>query len=122
MSTANLTIAETKLSNVGQLHLEVLLQTAAGEPVAGEDVTFSVEGDGSLAPTFDSKTMRRETNSEGIAKATWYRRGIFGRDVKATVGASAEGDRQLSLRALSPDEVNAGPRTSWTPVQHRFGR
>jgi hypothetical protein len=109
------------MSNVGQLQLEARLTTAAGEPIAGADVTFELEGDGSLAPTHDAKGMRRETNADGIAKATWYRRGIFGRDVKAALSASVpEEDRQVALRALSPDEVVSGPRTSWVPQVHKF--
>ena len=123
MPSAELPIAESKMSNVGQLHLEARLTTASGEPIAGQDVTFALEGDGSLTATHSVKEMRRETDANGVAKATWYRRGIFGRDVKASLSAkSPSDDQQIALRALSPDEVVTGPRTGWTPQVHRFGR
>jgi len=122
MPSAEHTISEPKLSNVGQLHFEVTLMTAAGEPATGVDVSFAVQGDGSLTPTHDAKEMRRETNAAGVARVTWYRRGIFGRDVKSTLSASAPDGLELTLRLLTADEVVAGPHTSWTPQTHRFGR
>jgi hypothetical protein len=123
MPSAEVTISEPKISNVGQLHLEATLTNASGEPVVGQDVTFTVEGDGSLTGTFNAKEMRRETDAQGVAKAIWYRRGIFGRDVKATITASVPGsDQRLELKALTTDQVVTGPRTSWVPQEHRFGR
>ena len=123
MSSDKILISESKSSNVGQLHVEAILKTAAGEAIAGEDVTFTLEGDGSLSPSFSAKETRRETNEAGIAKATWYRRGIFGRDVKATLAAFApRPDMVLTLRSLAPEEVNTGPRMSWVRERHRFGR
>jgi hypothetical protein len=116
MSDATAPIAEAKSSNVGQLTFEVKLTTADGSSIAGQDVRVSLEGDGSLAPRFDAKEVVRETNAEGVARATWYRRGIFGRDVKAQISATSPiPDSVVTLRSLSREEAPAAPRTGWAP-------
>ena len=116
MSSSSATIAEAKLSNVGQLHFEFTLTSNAGEPIAGEDVRVNLEGDGSLAPRFSAKEVVRETDASGTARVTWYRAGIYGRDAKATLTVTFERDGSvLTLEGLSPEQVNAGPRTSWVP-------
>ncbi len=59
------------------------LRDAAGQILPGKDVSISIEGDGSLQPSHNAKDLMRETNAEGQAKFQWFRRGIYGRDVKA---------------------------------------
>jgi hypothetical protein len=120
--TASLSIFEAMTSNVSQLHFEATLTGSDGQPVTGEDVIFRVEGDGSFSSKLDSKEVARETNAEGRARVTWYRRSIFNRDVKATLSAApAREGLEVSLQQLGQDAVNLGPRTSWTP-QPPLGR
>ena len=123
MTSASALISEPKLSNVGQLHFELKLTSAAGAPVAGADLRVSLEGDGSLAPSRDVKEIVRETNADGAARVTWYRRSIFGRDVKATLSVASDNpDAEVSLVQLNRDQVQTGPRTVWSPERHTFGR
>jgi len=120
---SSVSISEAKLSNVGQLHFELRLTSSAGAPLAGSDLRVILDGDGSLAPTRDVKEVVRETNADGAARVTWYRRSIFGRDVHATLSVASElTDALVSLQQLSPDQVQTGPRTVWSPERHTFGR
>jgi hypothetical protein len=68
-----------------RLIFRLTLTGAGGAPVAGEEVVFRVEGDGSLQPRHDAKDLRRVTDASGQAEITWYRRSIFGRHVRATL-------------------------------------
>jgi hypothetical protein len=116
MPNASFPIFETPTSNVAQLHFEVTLKSASGEPLAGEDIHFTLEGDGSLSPSLSSKETARETNAEGIVRMTWYRRGIFGRDVRATFTASSKRDDcVLAMRRITAEEMKLGPRTGFMP-------
>jgi hypothetical protein len=116
MSSATASITEAKSSNVGQLHFELRLTGTDGAPAAGRDVPVRLEGDGSLAPRFDAKQIVRETNADGVARFTWFRRGIFGRDVQAQIEViSPLPDGTITLKNLTREEVPAAPRTGWAP-------
>jgi hypothetical protein len=80
-----------------------MARKADGSPLTGEECTVTLEGDGSLAPRHDSKRIYRTTNGDGVAEIIWYRRGIYGRDIRATlsVESPAEGS-SLSIEAKEP--------------------
>ena len=120
MSSANASINEPKLSNNGQLHFELSLRDAAGQPVAGHDVRVSLDGDGSLVPNRSVKEIVRETNAEGSARFTWYRSGIYGRDAVATVTVSTDLDATLNLVQLDREQVVTGPRTGWSTEKRNW--
>lgn len=85
--------------------------TRGGQPVANEEVTVSLEGDGSLQPGHDAKSIIRETDASGVVPVTWYRRSIFGRDVKATLTvATPHADCSLTLE---PTEAPETLHTGW---------
>jgi len=65
------------------------LRDAAGQILAGKDVVITCEGDGSLQPSHNAKELTRQTNADGQARFQWFRRGIFGRDVKAILNLEA---------------------------------
>jgi hypothetical protein len=107
-------IFEPREANRSQIHFEVTVQTAGGEPVANVDVVFRLQGQGSLAPGNYAGQVSRETDAQGKARATWYRRGIFGREVNATLSVTCERpDVNLTLEELGT--VDLGPRTGWVP-------
>jgi hypothetical protein len=112
-------ISEPAASSVSRRIYKILLKSESGAPVAGEDVVLTLEGGGSFAPSFHADEIRRETDAAGEAMATWYRRSIYLRDVKATVTATAtKPDRTVSL------ELYEGPtnevRMSWKPDEIRI--
>jgi hypothetical protein len=122
MSAVSESISEPADSAVGRLNYELIV-TRAGQPVAGEEIVVRLEGDGSLAPSFSSKEIRRETDAEGRALITWYRRGIYGRRVRATITAEAPGDGpNLALEPITGERAEqlAGPRISNVPHRWRF--
>jgi len=92
-----------------RLHYKATL-TRSGQPVAAEELTISLEGDGSLQPGHDAKRIVRETDASGVVPVTWYRRTIFGRNIKATLSVSApHADCSLTLEpAAAPETLPTG--------------
>jgi hypothetical protein len=90
-------------SNTVRISFRFTARKADGAPLTGEECTVTLEGDGSLAPRHDSKRILRTTNSEGVAEVVWYRRGIYGRDVRATlnVDSPVEGS-SVSIEVTTP--------------------
>src|SRR5690606_41090585 len=84
VSQASTQIFTESGSNTVRMSFKFFVKQPDGSPVTGEECTVILEGDGSLAPRHDSKRILRTTNSEGAAEVVWYRRGIYGRDVRAT--------------------------------------
>jgi hypothetical protein len=93
---ASAQISEAQTSLVSRYSFELTITQPDGTPVAGSEAVAVLEGDGSFAPNFSSKEIRRVTNEQGKASFVWYRRSIYGRDVKATVNVSTV-DESLSL-------------------------
>jgi hypothetical protein len=85
MSTASIPIFTDKSSNLGRMYFRIAPRTADGSPLAGVELRITLEGDGSFQPNFDSKSLIRVPDADGNAEVTWYRRSIFGRDIKATL-------------------------------------
>jgi hypothetical protein len=116
MPNASVSIAEPKTSQASHLNYRFVLRDAKGETIAGEEVSVTLEGDGSLAPGFSSKEIRRETGADGSAIVTWYRSGIWGRGVKASLTVLApRPDCSVSLEAAGETSAEAGSWISWTP-------
>lgn len=103
MPSTSIPIFTESGSNTVRMSFKFSLNKADGSPLAGEECTVTLEGDGSLAPRHDSKRILRTTNSDGAAEVIWYRRGIYGRDVHATlsVESPAEGS-SVSIQANAP--------------------
>lgn len=114
MATVEASIYEPRESNVTRRHFRAIVKNAHGEPVAGRVVSFALDGDGSLAPTFSAREGSPETDAEGRTRVTWYRRGIFTRNVKSSLTASCdEPDCTIELETIDPSEVNDGAWISW---------
>ena len=117
-ASASVSIAEPRTSSTTRLHYKIFAKDASGSPLAGEEITLRLEGDGSFAPGFSSKEVKRVTDNEGTAIVTWYRRSIFDRDVKATL--TAECGRPGAVLSLeSVHIVDTGPRTSYAGTRLR---
>ena len=103
MSTTSIPIFTENGSNTVRMSFKLIVKQADGSPLTGEECTVTLEGDGSLAPRHDSKRIYRTTNSDGAAEVIWYRRGIYGRDVHATlsVESPAEGS-SVTIEANTP--------------------
>lgn len=97
----------------------VTLRDASGQPLAGKDVVISCEGDGSLQPGHNAKELVRETNAEGQVTFQWFRRGIFGRDVRATVSAKGRDlpNAQVTLESTEPEYSSTSYRTKKWPLK-----
>ena len=89
MPTSSIPIYTENGSNTVRLSFKFTVRNADGSPLTGEECTVTLEGDGSLAPRHDSKRILRTTNSDGAAEVIWYRRGIYGRDVHATLNVES---------------------------------
>ena len=103
MSTTSIAIFTENGSNTVRMSFRFVARKPDGSPLAGEECTVTLEGDGSLAPRHDSKRIFRTTNSEGAAEVVWYRRGIYGRDVHANL--SVESPREgssVTIEATTP--------------------
>jgi hypothetical protein len=89
VSSSSLPISVDASAPTVRLHFRLLVTSSSGEPLAGEEVKVRLEGDGSLQPRHDAKDLPRETGPDGSAEVTWYRRSIFGRNLKATISVEA---------------------------------
>jgi hypothetical protein len=97
---------------------QLTLRDAAGNILAGKDVVISCEGDGSLQPAHNAKELVRETNAEGQVKFQWFRRGIFGRDVKAVVSVEGrEPESIVTLESIEPEYSSTSYRTKIYPYK-----
>jgi hypothetical protein len=112
MASTEISIALGAADQTARLLYDLILKRKDGAAASGAEVLVRLEGDGSLAPAFDAKEQRRVTDDEGVVDVTWYRRSIFGRNVKAKLSASIEGDYELSMQPGEPEPV---VHTSWTP-------
>ena len=101
-----------------RFNYRLTLRDASGQPLAG-DVVLSVEGDGSLQPGHDAKTITRETDAQGEVLFAWFRRSIFGRDVKATVSAEPRNlpDAEVTLDPAEVETLNTSYRTRTYPLR-----
>jgi hypothetical protein len=98
---------------------KVTLKDAGGQPLAGKDVVLAVDGDGSLQQGFNAKQIVRETNANGEIAFSWFRRSIFGRDVKATVSAEPKDlpDALITLEPTELQKVETSYRTKTWPLR-----
>jgi hypothetical protein len=98
------------------------LHDANGQVLAGKDVVITCEGDGSLQSAHNAKQLTREANAEGQVKFQWFRRGIFGRDVKATINVEGRDPGSVvTLESTEPEYSTTSYRTRIYPlkVPHR---
>ncbi len=95
------------------------LRDADGQILAGKNVVITCEGDGSLQPGHDAKELTRETNAEGQARFQWFRRGIFGRDVKAILNLEAP-DLPDSVVTLESTETEFSTTSFRTKVYSKL--
>lgn len=120
MSAASYSIFAENGSNTVRMNFRFEVTGPDGSPVVGEECTVRLEGDGSLAPRHDSKQVYRTTNSEGAAEVVWYRRGIYGRDVKATltVESPVEGS-SVKVETTTPAPEVRISRILTSPLRRR---
>jgi hypothetical protein len=100
--TTSIPIFTEQSSNIVRMSFKLHARKADGSPLAGEECTVTLEGDGSLAPRHDSKRIFRTSNSDGAAEVIWYRRGIY-RDIHATLSIESptEGS-SVTIEANTP--------------------
>jgi hypothetical protein len=84
MSSASIPVFTDKSSNLSRMYFRIAARKADGSPLSVE-LRVTLEGDGSFQPNFDSKSVVRVPDAEGNADVTWYRRSIFGRDIKGKI-------------------------------------
>src|SRR6478672_9624579 len=99
-------IVEAKSSNVARRAFAIRVTREDGSPAAGAAIEVTLEGPGSLAYAFSAKDQRKETDANGTTKIDWYRKGIFDRDIKATISASS------SVEGGEVSYVEVDPETS----------
>jgi hypothetical protein len=116
---ASVAILIDKTDPRSRFEYRLTLRDAAGNALVGKDVVLSVEGDGSLQPGHDAKTITRETSAQGEILFAWFRRSIFGRDVKATVSAEPRdlADAEVSLEPTEIEAVQTSYRTKTYPLR-----
>jgi hypothetical protein len=85
MSTASIPVFTDKSSNLTRMHFRITVRKPDGSPLTDVELRVTLEGDGSFQPKFDSKSVVRVPDASGNAEVTWYRRSIFGRDIKGTM-------------------------------------
>jgi hypothetical protein len=98
------------------------LRDSTGQVLVGKDIVITCEGDGSLQTGHNAKELVRETNAEGEVKFQWFRRGIFGRDVKAVVTVEGrDPGTEVTLETTEPEYSTTSYRTRIYPlkVPHR---
>jgi hypothetical protein len=117
-TTASVQIEEPPSSTVSRHYYKLVLKDAAGSPLAGKDIVITVEGDGSFAHNFLSNEIRRETDDNGEAQFTWFRRSVYLRTARARVTASYAGEGSLTLEEL--EEAPPGVSISWKPDEIRI--
>jgi hypothetical protein len=115
MPSASISISEPASSSVARITYELKLTTANGEPIEGEELTVVLEGDGSLQTGFSSKQVLRTTDADGVERVSWFRRGIYGRNVKATLSVTTTREDAQVFLAQVPDESTESSWISWTP-------
>lgn len=105
-TTATVSILEVPSSQVSRHYYKVVARNATGEAVVGVEVAITLTGDGSFAPNFRSDDIRRLSEESGESKVfTWYRSGIYLRNARATITATAPGEVQLAIvETENPEE------------------
>ena len=103
-SSASMDIVESATAGHGRHTFVLSARRGDSRPVAGEELLVRLQGDGSLAPSSSSAEIRRETDGTGTIRITWYRRSIYGRDVKAKLTVSvAKPGYAISIEETSPE-------------------
>jgi hypothetical protein len=107
-SSASIEILEPATGGAGRHSYVVTVIAASGGPApAGEELMVTLEGGGSLAPTFPSNQIRRETDTSGQARFTWYRRSIYDRDIQARlVVTSSNPGYSVSIQETTAEASN----------------
>ena len=85
------------------MYFRIAARKADGTPLAGVELRVTLEGDGSFQHNFDSKSVVRVPDADGNAEVTWYRRSIFGRDIKGTITVSSP----VATRTITLQQVEA---------------
>jgi hypothetical protein len=110
-------------AQLSRLNFDVTVRAPSGAPLAGQWVQVDLQGPGSLAINFDAKESRRETDADGMVRVTWFRRGVYIRDIHATLTVRTEReDASVSLEHVdeAAAAAEAGPWISWTPRRLKF--
>ena len=106
-NNVSIEIIEARTTNVARRAFAIRVTTADGSPAAGTTVEVTLEGPGSLSYAFSAKDQRRETDASGVTKIDWFRKGIFDRDIKATITATASVEgADVSYVEVDPETAN----------------
>ena len=106
-ATVSIDITEPRSSNVARRSFAIHIKNADGSPAPGGGIEVALDGPGSLAYAFSAKDQRREADANGTVKIDWYRKGIFDRDIKATITVAATApDAAVSYEEIVPETAN----------------
>jgi len=108
-TTASIDIFEPRDSQAVNRLFNVKV-TKGGAPLSGTEVVFAIEGSGSLASQFSAVEAKRETDAQGKTYVGWYRRSIWGRDMRARITATVA--QEGAEIAFEPTEQEVS-RTSY---------
>ena len=118
-SPNTVSIFEAPSSQVSRRFYKPVVKNAAGEAVKGAEVTMTLTGDGSFAPNFRSQEIKRITGDNGEAEVfTWFRFGIYLRNCKGTIEATAGEGNQVEL--IETDDPQAEVKISYVPTEIRL--
>jgi hypothetical protein len=106
--SASIEIFEPAAGGGGRHSYVVSVRDATnGNPAAREELRVTLEGGGSLAPSFPSDQIHRETDPSGETRFTWYRRSVYDRDIRATLTVtSANPGRSISIEETAAEASN----------------
>ncbi len=119
-NTASVAIALETTSPISKITYAIEARDGDGKPVAGQDVSLTIEGDGSFAANFPAKELTRTTDENGTAQATWFRSGIYLRRVKATVAVTLPVAGTVTLTEV--DDEGDKVWISWKKEELRISR
>src|SRR5687768_8486828 len=97
-SPNTVSIFEAPSSQVSRRFYKAAVKNAAGEAIQGAEVTMTLTGDGSFAANFRSQEIKRSTGENGESEVfTWFRFGIYLRNCKGTIEATAGEGQTVEL-------------------------
>jgi hypothetical protein len=117
-NNVSIEIVEARTSNVARRAFAVRVTNADGSPAAGSTLAIELSGPGSLSYAFSAKDQRRETDDNGAIKLDWYRKGIFDRDIKATINVTStvEGAK-IAFEEVDPETANTSYNLPKRPLR-----
>ena len=111
-------IEEARNSNGARHAYIVKITSNDGSPAAGVEAIATLDGPGSLSPAFSAKEQKRAVDASGAARIDWFRRGIYDRDIHATITVSVSlVGAKLSVEEIEPEHSNTSYNLPTKPLK-----